>query len=192
MLREESLEIAKRFHSTFGAALLHSGLAETSLEEERPSEAGNMATISMQEAQAAGEVTWVNDAHALLAQALLVQGQIPEAKKEIEQALSHVAEIQWWHRMRILVIAARVRDASGETADIAEATKDLRAILDEARKKNAPQIQFEARLALGEIELASGNPEAGRAGLMTLAKDARAKGFLLIARKASSALPKHS
>jgi hypothetical protein len=45
--------------------------------------------------------------------------------------------------------------------------------------------QLEARLALGEIEMKSGASDAGRARLAALEKDAQAKGFLLIARKAA-------
>lgn len=44
------------------------------------------------------------------------------------------------------------------------------------------------QLALGEIEMKSGKAAAGRARLEALEKDATAKGFLLIARKAAAAL----
>ena len=92
--------------------------------------------------------------------------------------------------MKVSLIAARVHAASGPRVVVARATSDLRVILEEARIKNAPEIQFEARLALGEIGLASGSPEAGRAELAALTKDASAKGFRLIARKASNSVSK--
>jgi len=47
--------------------------------------------------------------------------------------------------------------------------------------------QFEARLALGQIEMQSGKSSAGRPHLETLEKDARAKAYFLIARKAAAA-----
>jgi len=50
------------------------------------------------------------------------------------------------------------------------------------------QTQMEASLALGEIQTTGPNPTAGRVVLQRLAKDARAKGFALIAKKASTAL----
>jgi hypothetical protein len=47
---------------------------------------------------------------------------------------------------------------------------------------------FEARLRLGEIELRSSKTNGGRARLQQLSKDAKAKGFLLVAHKADTAL----
>ncbi len=47
--------------------------------------------------------------------------------------------------------------------------------------------QSSDRLALGEIEMKSAQTAAGRARLEALEKDATAKGFLLIARKAALA-----
>jgi len=47
--------------------------------------------------------------------------------------------------------------------------------------------QFEIRLALGEIEMKSGKTSAGVACLKSLERDASAKGFPLIARKAKAA-----
>jgi len=57
----------------------------------------------------------------------------------------------------------------------------------EAMKSGFADYQLEARLALGEIEMQSGNPSAGRSRLDALEKDARVRGFLLIARKAAAA-----
>jgi hypothetical protein len=48
--------------------------------------------------------------------------------------------------------------------------------------------QFEIRLALGEIEMKSGQTASGAAHLKSLEKDATAKGFLLISRKAKAAV----
>jgi len=47
---------------------------------------------------------------------------------------------------------------------------------------------FEARLALGEIEMSSGNRAAGRGRLESLQKDANQKGLGLIAQQAASAM----
>ena len=47
--------------------------------------------------------------------------------------------------------------------------------------------QLEADLALGETEMKAGAKDAGRVRLLALEKDATAKGFLLIARKAHTA-----
>jgi len=85
-------------------------------------------------------------------------------------------------RMNYGIAAARVRAAIGGTA---EATQSLEATLAEANKYGYLGYQFEARLALGEIELNSDKTGDGRVRLEVLQKEAAAKGFGLIARKAT-------
>ena len=49
-------------------------------------------------------------------------------------------------------------------------------------------LEFEAQLRLAKLELCAGQTSAGQTRLEQLQSDARAKGFLLIARQASDAL----
>jgi len=58
------------------------------------------------------------------------------------------------------------------------AQKSLEATVAEAREKRFLGRQFEACLALGEIEMNSGQTAAARARLAQLEKDAKAKGLL--------------
>ncbi|MGC2718403.1 MAG: hypothetical protein WA209_02355, partial [Candidatus Acidiferrales bacterium] len=46
--------------------------------------------------------------------------------------------------------------------------------------------EYDARLALGETQIASGKKDAGRATLRALAQDAKAHGFGLMAQKAQA------
>ena len=48
-------------------------------------------------------------------------------------------------------------------------------------------IELDARLALAEIEMRSGQTTTGRAHLTAIEADAKAKGYSLIARKAATA-----
>jgi hypothetical protein len=48
-------------------------------------------------------------------------------------------------------------------------------------------IELDARLALAEIEMKTGQVTAGRAHLTAIEADAKAKGYNLIARKATTA-----
>ncbi len=68
-----------------------------------------------------------------------------------------------------------------------ETAKNLQITLAESTKLGFVPYQFEARLALGEMEMRFGKTPAGRARLRALEKDATAKGFFLIARKAHAA-----
>ena len=62
--------------------------------------------------------------------------------------------------------------------------RSLEAVLTEAKKYGYLIYEYQARLALGEVEMKSGKATAGRARLAALDKDATRTGFLLIARKA--------
>ena len=56
----------------------------------------------------------------------------------------------------------------------------------EMKKKRQTVRQFEARLALGEVEIKYGNSASGRMQLSALKNDAASKGFHLIASKAGA------
>ena len=191
-LREESLQTFKQLGQTDSVGQIHRDLAWTLLDEGRPQEAVEMARRAIAEARTAKVSRSEGEARAILAKALLARGEVPEARGEIEQTPPQITGTPWFWRKSISIIAARVRAASGGSADVHVATGDLRAILEESRIKGALGMQFEARLAIGEIEMASGNRESARKELIALGKDARTKGFLLIARKASAALAKTS
>ena len=77
---------------------------------------------------------------------------------------------------------SRVKAALGKNAP---AATELESVFAGASKHKYLGYQLEARLALGEIETESGKIAAGHAHLTALQKDAAAKGFLLIARKAA-------
>ena len=80
--------------------------------------------------------------------------------------------------------AARAAAAMGRTSEgEARCTEVLHALTE--RGFVGPRLN--AELALGEIEIAAGKTAAGRERLEALARNARAKGFLLIARKAGRA-----
>ena len=69
----------------------------------------------------------------------------------------------------------------------AEAARSLEALLTEASHIGVVPAQWEIRLALGEIEVKSGETAKGRARLTALRAEAAAKGYGLIARKAEAA-----
>jgi hypothetical protein len=119
----------------------------------------------------------------VLAKALRAEGRNQEADKTIQEALRLVAPSsnRQWH-LEIGVVAARVEAATGKRA--AAATR-LRRLRDEA--KGFMALELEADLALGEVEIASGQAAEGRARLESLERQARAKGLLLIANQAASA-----
>jgi hypothetical protein len=81
----------------------------------------------------------------------------------------------------VRIAFARVRAALGKPA---EARTILKTTLAEAMKCGFVNYQMDAGLALGEIEMKFGKTSTGHARLAILEKEATAKGFLRIARKA--------
>jgi hypothetical protein len=75
---------------------------------------------------------------------------------------------------------------SGKTDD---AIKSLTAIQKEARSAGLVQIGFDAKLALGDAQLASGKKKDGTATLRALEAEAKAHSFTLVARKAAARVP---
>jgi hypothetical protein len=87
-------------------------------------------------------------------------------------------------RLKTEIVAARVRAAEGKPDNAAH---DLRLTIKDAQKSGFFIRQMEASLALAGIETRSGKKKEARSLFQSIEKDARSKGFLLIARKASAA-----
>ena len=124
-------------------------------------------------------------AHAVLTRILLAQGKVNDAQGAAQRALTLSRRTgNRPPRFDAALAGARVRAATGKAN---EALQDLQAMLAEATKFGYLPYQFEARLAIGEIEMQSGKSSTARPHLEALERDARAKAFLLIARKAAAA-----
>jgi len=133
-----------------------------------------------QERQPDGEIF----AATVLVRSLLAQGRAGVAEKEIKQAEALTAHSE--NRLEsvlVAIVAAQVKAARGQNA---EALAQLKSALEGAGKMGLVPYQFEARLAIGQMEIKSGKAVAGRAHLAGLQKDAGAKGFLLVARQAGA------
>ena len=68
----------------------------------------------------------------------------------------------------------------------------LQQCLDQAAKGGFLAQQMEAELALGELEIATGKTDAGRARLQALQKQATFRGYFLLARQAATARSQQS
>jgi DNA-binding winged helix-turn-helix (wHTH) protein/tetratricopeptide (TPR) repeat protein/TolB-like protein len=121
--------------------------------------------------------------------AFLGQGQLAEAEKCLTKAAavarqSHNRELEFSTE----ITEARVQIAHGGTAASQEAARRISDVLAETTAAGFSEKALEARLALGEIEMSSGNLSTGQTGLESLKRDAVKGGFLLIAREAAAAL----
>jgi len=122
-------------------------------------------------------------ADAVLARALLAMGRPSDAQKEIDAGKDLLTKsLDLETHFQLGIAASWVEAALGKDAS---AENELKSVLAGASKHKYLGYQLEARLALGEVETGSGKIAAGHTRLNALEKDAAAKGFLLIARKAA-------
>jgi ATP/maltotriose-dependent transcriptional regulator MalT len=92
---------------------------------------------------------------------LLAQGKLAEAEQEIRAAAAPLAKNQDFSpRIDLAIASARVQAARG---NVAEAKRKLDGILATANRSGWLRYAFQLRLALGEIEMQSGQTDAGRA-----------------------------
>jgi eukaryotic-like serine/threonine-protein kinase len=183
----KALTLRKDMGETTTVAESQMALAELSLEEGH----SEVAEGPLREALRVFQSEKLSDdelsAHVLLARALLSLGKTAEAQQEISFATELASKSQQRDtRLNFSIEAARIRAASGQAGDLAQAAESVTAALAEARKYGFVDYQLEARLALGQIEISRGSAN-GRAHLSALKKDATSSGFLLIARKAAAA-----
>jgi predicted negative regulator of RcsB-dependent stress response len=117
--------------------------------------------------------------------ALLDLGDVAGAGAQIEQATTLALQANDRNlKLMIAIAKARIDAASGKIDD---AMKGLAAVERDAHAAGLVAIEFEARLALGEVERKAGQAAKARATLNAIAQEAKGKGFNLIAAKAVSA-----
>jgi serine/threonine protein kinase/Tfp pilus assembly protein PilF len=165
-------------------ALSQTQLAEIALDQEQYSTVEELARPAVETFQKIKSVQGEAVAQALIALAQLETGKLADAAATAGRA-SELAQqgTDRLPRFMTSIVAARTQAASGQTR---EALHALQAVLSEASKYGYLSVEYEARLATGEIEMRQ-NREAARGQLNALAKDAKEKGFLRIARLALAA-----
>jgi ATP/maltotriose-dependent transcriptional regulator MalT len=182
---EEALALRNALGEKGGAAESSLAIAAVSLEEGKLGEAESSARKAAEEFHQEKQVADEASAQIVLARVLLAHGDPMAAKEAIDRALQ-LARASQNRGIQLLtkITVARITVALGKPADAARSLQDTQG---EAAKFGFGRYELESRLELGEIEMKSGMVVAGRTHLRALEKNARAKSFLLIARKAAVA-----
>jgi DNA-binding winged helix-turn-helix (wHTH) protein/tetratricopeptide (TPR) repeat protein len=181
----ESLALYRELGSRTGISDDLSRLARISLEEGQFVEAEASATQAAREYSAEKASDDEASALCLLAQSHVGQQRLADAQNAIDRATTLSAKSDSREiRMAVAIAEARVRAARGLPD---QATKSLAGVIAEATRFGFISYQLESRLALGEIEMKSGKTVAGRTRLEALEGEAKAKGLVLVARKAAAA-----
>ena len=168
-------------------------LAQLSLEDGHPQDAEIGARKLSAEAVDKKQGELAAQSQIILAQALLSQNKLPEAAAAATLVQSSAAEISNPEsQLSFKISVARVQGLAGPSDAQSQAVQTLQQCLDQAAKGGFLAQQLDAELALGELEIATGKSDAGRARLQSLQKQATSRGYLLLAREATTARSQQS
>jgi tetratricopeptide (TPR) repeat protein len=183
---EQALRIQNDSREKSAAAYTRLALADLAVNDGTPSEVDlpqlrEVVNVFAGEKAIDGEIA----GHAVLARVLLAQGSAEDAWREVQALNSVVGESQTFEaHLDAEITTARVLAATGKAA---KASAGLQAAVTKAKKAGFLAEVYNARLALGEIEMKSHPSGATRSRLKQLAREAHRKGFELIALRAAAA-----
>jgi len=181
---EEALAFRNELGEKYTVATTQVAIAELAIEEGHPGAADRPAREARDEFQRTHKGDDQITATAVLAGALLAGGRNDDAFKEVTKTAPMAAKSQNLSVQLGFAVAHARSEAASEK--IGAAKTILKEALAKATRSGYVGDQLECRLALEEIELKSGKSPASRARLEQLQKDAKEKGFDLIARKAAA------
>jgi eukaryotic-like serine/threonine-protein kinase len=183
-LYDDALAIQVNRGEQGNAAETRLSKAELMVEAGNAADAEPLVRSAVEQFKKENQVSHEVSAHDTLAEILLDLGRLAEARAEVGQATKLAGRNQLrMIRLKTEIIAARVLSADGNRNG---AAKQVRTAMNEAREYGLFARQLEATLALAEINARSGKKTESIALLKSVEKDARSKGFVLIARKAAA------
>jgi eukaryotic-like serine/threonine-protein kinase len=178
---EASIALTKELEDHEYGAQVSVALAALALAEKKYAEGEQLTRQSAAFFEKTNSSTSGAWAEAILARNLLGEGKLQDAQTAAAKAikLSQSGSGQA-ARYEAAFADARVQAKSGKTA---EARKELEAVQNSTHRLGYRLYEYQARLAIGEIELWAGSASAG-AYLAALEKDAREHGAGLVADQA--------
>jgi tetratricopeptide (TPR) repeat protein/tRNA A-37 threonylcarbamoyl transferase component Bud32/TolB-like protein len=182
---EESLSALESVSAKNDAAWARISLADLALEQRKADDAAKYAGDAATELAAEKDPGGEAEARGKLARAMLALGNLAGAREQSDKATQLAQQSGDQGTKLDAAIVAALVDAKSGKADVA--LKVLAAAQKDAQTSGMVQIEYDARLALGETQIASGHKSDGRATLRRLAQEAKAHGFALTAQKALAA-----
>ena len=180
----EALSIRSEIGEKETTAETQLALAQLAIDEGHPSDAIGAVNNVRAEFQTEKNIDGEMLTDTVLARALLAQRLFARAQQEIDAGTRLAAKSRDLQaQLDFAIVRARVRATLGRSA---EAKAALETALSRARKLGFVALQFEARLALGEIEVGLQHRNDSQRRLRELQKDSRTRGYELIARKAAA------
>jgi hypothetical protein len=182
-LHMEALDVRTQLGEKGTAAESKVALALLDLEEGQPARAEQLA-------READDVFGAQKAHdnqagaqSVIARALLAEGRRPQAMRQAQAARTLVRNsTNTLARIPALIAAAYIEGVGGNAAEVRLASVTLQNLAKEARERGIVRYELDARLALAAIEQRN-SPDAARARLASIEKDARARALGLYTRR---------
>ncbi len=177
---EEAVKVRSDLGAEADVADTRLFLGTLAIEEGRPADGEQLARQALQVFDKERMTDRSAAAHELLARALLAQKKAAEAGAAIDRGRALAADTQdRYVRFAVRLTAASVQAEAGQ---LAAARTALQSLLSETEKAGFAEMSLQVQYALGEVEARLGQ---GRERLQALQKNAAARGYLLLARKAS-------
>src|SRR6266567_3734181 len=186
---EQTVTIRQKIGALELVAESQAELAALAIEEDHAEQAESLVRSALAEFEKEKSDPDSSSAYTLLSRALLMQGKVNEARKAAQRG----AELSLTSSDPALRLPAEIQQArvdiatSGDKAGkMGTALQRLHAVIANAKRLGYYNIECEARLALGELELKI-NSSVGQKHLKVLASETRSHGFELLARQAEHA-----
>jgi serine/threonine protein kinase/tetratricopeptide (TPR) repeat protein len=170
---QSGLRLATQIGDKSTVALGRLSLGRLRLQEGRAAEAEVLARQAADEFKGEGFKDLESAARNLVATALLDLDREKDATQEMD-LIRQLSPQDTAVRLAVAITSGRLQMHSGK---LAAGKKELDSVVADARKLGIPGLQYEARLAQGEIALFGGDKRTALFLLSTLQKDAGKKGF---------------
>jgi len=200
MLEEDDLQNAGQYYQRSltmrtelgekgGMAQSQLSLANLALENDRADQAESLARDAASEFEKENDSDQRTAAEDVLARSLIAQGKYDQAAREIAVAEKLGA------RDLPTTLSLSITSATllGKTGKATEAERELQTVEARAAGKGLLVLEWQARLALAEVQTLIGQQSSARSNLEVVKQQSTAKGFRLFARKAADAeaSPRH-
>ncbi len=186
---EQTVTIRQKIGALELVAESQAELAALAIEEDHAEQAEPLIRSALGEFEKEKSDPDSSSAYTLLSRALLMQGKVDEARKAAQRG----AELSLTSSDPALRLPAEIQQARVDIATAGDkagkmgtALQRLHAVIANAKRLGYYNIECEARLALGELELKL-NSSLGQKHLKVLASETRSHGFELLARQAEHA-----
>jgi tetratricopeptide (TPR) repeat protein len=180
---QQSLTMRGELGEKGGMANSHVSLAILALENGQAAQGESLARDAAKEFETENDADQRTAAEDVLAQSLIAQGNYDHAAKEIDLARKLGAR-DLPTTLSLTITRAKLL---AKTAKSAEAERELQQVESHAGEKGLLGLEWQARLALADAQIVSGNLASARANLQLVKRQATAKDFHLLARKAAEA-----